>query len=205
MNSKTIPYLVCLVLLAIILLQRCGNGPSPDKPRIDTVIVHDTLRIHDTTQGKPIYIKSIPEIHWVDSGKYKPSPTCDTLLKQYIELGDLYFSRNIYKTPFKLGIYGDAVVTDTIVSNKIVGNSIIYNLKIPTTTTTITIHEPYIPKRQLYLGLGMTVNKTDFIKAVDLGFIYKNKKDQIFQVRIEQPFIAAPISYSVGSYWKLKF
>lgn len=203
---KNIPYLLILVLVGIIFLQRCSkSAPVTDKPKIDSVVIHDTLRIHDTTKGKPVLVYSEPQIHWIDSGKYKPDTNYARLLQQYDSLGDEHFSRNIYKTPFKLGIYGDATVTDTIVSNKLVGNSIVYNIKIPVSRTVITIHEPYSPKNQVYIGGVITGNKVDFIKSAEVGILYKNKKDQIFQLKVEQPFNNTPTSFGVGTYWKIKF
>lgn len=207
LSPKTFPYILCLVFLGIIFLQRCNTHPVENtlKPKIDTVVRIDTFYIHDTLYGKPVLVQSKPQIQWRDTGSYKPDTNYAKLLKQYDELGDKFFSRNVYKTPYSLGVYGDATVTDTVVSNKLTGNSIAYNIKIPIVTNTITIDRPYKPKAQVYVGFGVTMNKIDLIRSADLGVIYKNKKDQLFQLRVEQPFNGSPISYSVGSYWKIKF
>jgi hypothetical protein len=202
---KNIPYLIIVVLFGIILLQRCGKAPIiPEKPKIDTVVKHDTLVIHDTIHLKPKLIKTEPEIKWRDSIVYVPDTSYKGLLKQYDALGDKYFSRNIYRTPFKLGSYGDATVIDTISSNKILGNSIIYNIKIPIVTNTITIEKPYKPVNQLYFGGGISGNQLSLINSVELGFLYKNKKDQIFGVKAQQSFNYGT-SYGLSSYWKIKF
>lgn len=197
--------IVCLVLFGIIIFQRsCGPVPPTPKPRIDTIVRVDTLRIHDTVPGKPILVYSKPEIKWRDSIQYIADTSYKGLLAQYDALGDKYFSRNVYKTNFILGAYGTAAVSDTIVANKIVGNSIDYHLNIPEKTTTITIHEPYKPKSQLYIGGGLNGSPSNLVSSVELGLLYKNKKDQIFGAKVQQSFTLGT-SYGVSSYWKIKF
>ncbi|MEI6186881.1 MAG: hypothetical protein WCP46_00065 [Alphaproteobacteria bacterium] len=186
------------------MLQRCGKTPEVAKPKIDTVVRIDTLYIHDTVPGKPILVYSKPEIKWRDSIQYIADTSYEGLLAQYDALGDKYFSRNVYKTPFKLGVYGDATVIDTIVANKIMGNNISYNIKIPIVTNTITIKEPYKPKNQVYFGGGINGNQSSLINSVEMGFLYKNKKDQIFGIKAQQSFTYG-LSFGVNSYWKIKF
>ena len=202
---KNLPYLIIVVLFGIIMLQRCGTKPTPaEKPKIDTIVRIDTLYLHDTIQGKPVLVYSKPEIKWRDSIQYVADTSYKGLLAQYDALGDKYFSRNIYKTPFKLGSYGDAVVTDTIVANKIMGNNITYNIKVPVITNTITINNPYKPKNQVYFGGGINGSQSSLVNSVELGLLLKNKKDQIFGVKAQQSFTYG-LSFGVNSYWKIKF
>jgi len=201
---KNLPYLIIVVLFGVVMLQRCGKTPEVAKPKIDTVVRIDTLYIHDTVPGKPILVYSKPEIKWRDSIQYIADTSYEGLLAQYDALGDKYFSRNVYKTPFKLGVYGDATVIDTIVANKIMGNNISYNIKIPIVTNTITIKEPYKPKNQVYFGGGINGNQSSLINSVEMGFLYKNKKDQIFGIKAQQSFTYG-LSFGVNSYWKIKF
>lgn len=206
-NLKNLPYLVILVLFGIILLLRCNNNNNQSPKLRDTLstkitIIHDT--IHDTIPGKPVLVKSEPTIKWKDSIVYKPDTSYNGLLYQYDLLGDKHFSKNIYKTKFSLGKYGSALSIDTVVANQITGSSLSYDIVIPETTKTIVIQEPVKPKNQIYIGGGLTGNQMSLVNGIQGGIIYKNKKDQIFQAQIRQPF-SALTEYSISTYWKIKF
>lgn len=196
------------VLVAIILFQRCGGDkPVVPQPKIDTVRVVDTQYIPktDTIYGKPK--PSAPPVidtTWRDSLKLKDSSYA-YLFNRYLELGDKYYSRHMFKQTFNIDSIGTATVLDTVVSNNIVGRSLSYDLKYPviTETTTITIREPYIPKRQLYTGLTIHGNQSSFINGASGNLLYKDRKDRMFAGSVG--VINSQVNFGVSTYWKLKF
>lgn len=206
--SSSFPYLVIFVLLGIVFLQRCGGGKtSLPKPKIDTVIVKDTqyIAVRDTIYSKPK--PSAPPVidtTWKDSLRLKDS-SYEYLFGRYMELGDKYYSRHTFKQTFKIDSIGTATILDTVVSNNIVGRSFSYDIKYPvvTETTTITIREPYIPKRQLYIGGTIWGNPQSVVSAGSVGVLYKDRKDRMFGVNVG--VMNSQINYGVSSYWKIKF
>lgn len=200
MTNKKLLYIVIGILFLIILLQRCEHKPvEVTKVKIDTVI--QTITIHDTVEGKPVLVKSKPSVKWRDSLIYRTDSNYEKLLAMYQELGDKYYSENIYKTKFNLGKYGYATVTDTLRSNTVYANSIDYKLDIP--EKTITVIKPADPKRQVYVGVGLVGNQEKPIAGAYLGSLYKNRKDQIFGV--SAGVYNTKLYYGVSSYWKIKF
>lgn len=193
-----------IFLGAIILLQRF-DGCATDKPGPTITVVHDTIyhTIHDTTAGKTKSGKTIHDTTWKHDTLNIPSTDYNELLAQYDALGDKYFSKHTYVTDYSLGKYGNAKAYDTIVSNNIVKSSLTYDIVIPETSTTTTIHEPYIPKNQLYMGGGIAGSQKSLLSIMDVGLLFKNKKDQIFGVKVGMGIDGVPV-YGVQSYWKIK-
>lgn len=180
---KTIPYIGCIILLIIVLLQNksCDNDVVIDSPKIDTVIVIDTVR--DTIPGKPILIKTkIDTSIWIKKSEYKPDTTYKGLYNQYTSLGNKHFSTNIFKTTFPISDYGSVTLTDSIRENQLVNTTLTTNLNIP--TTTITIEKTAPPKRQLYIGTTFLGNKSSLLSSVHGGLILKDKKDHLYGVSI---------------------
>lgn len=192
-------YLVIAVLVIVILLQRsCSPKIQLPEPIIkrDTVYIH----IHDTIPGKPVFIKGKIDTVWLKLAGYIPSTRYDSLLEQYKGLGNQYFRHNIYSTKFDIPPYGYVEVRDTISQNQIEGTGLITSLKIPEKTTTITKIEP--PKRQLYIGGGITGNPELPVNGIHTGFLYKDKKDQIFGASVG--FVNQQVQYGISSYFKIK-
>jgi hypothetical protein len=199
MNYKSIiPYIVISILFVIICLKQCKSVDSP-KPIIITKI--NTIHIHDTVPGKPsVLISTVHDTLWRDSVKYLPSTNYDGLLNQYESLGDKYFSKSIYKTPYSLGKYGTAETIDTIVENQITGSSLSYDI---TFKDTITITTPIKkPTRQIYIGGNLFFTKTN-VNSLIGGFIYKDRKDNIYQLNTGVD-INGNVLYGAGLYYKIK-
>ena len=195
------------VLLIVVFLMRfnsCGSGPSLSKSKSDTTIIHDTIRIHDTTAGKIVFVKSTPTQHWDTIPKYIPDTNYTTLLKQYNNLGNDFFTQNIYKAIYKIDSLGTITAIDTVFNNKLVGTSLISSLKIPYKRVIITNTIIPAPKNQLYIGGGINGNKSSLVNSAELGLILKTNKDQIFQVKVSSD-LDGKINYGVGTYWKIKF
>ena len=201
MKLNNLLYIVIGVLLLIILLlQRCGGDKPADTPapKIDTVIKYIT--VHDTVKGKIKYIKGETDTSWMTHIEYVPDTNYSLLLKQYKALGDRHFKTNIYKTKFPIK-YGSAQVTDSIFGNELVDSKLELDVVFPEKTITITKQAP--PVRQLYVGTFLTGDKKDFINSINVGLLYKDKKDKIFGLSLGYNNVGT-IQYGASSYWKIK-
>lgn len=194
---KLLPYIVIAVLIGIILLQRsCQPTPEPKIIR-DTVVINKIVRI--TEPGKTVYINSKPDTVWLKDTTNVPKPDYDGLLGQYTILGNNHFKTNIFKTEFKIADYGSVTVTDSIKANQLINSIIETNLNIPTTTITVIKEAP--PKNQLYIGGEIEGNARLLIQGIYGGFLFKNKKDQIYT--IGGGYNGEPVIKG-GIYWKIK-
>jgi hypothetical protein len=98
---------------------------------------------------------------------------------------------------------GSALITDTIHRNTILGRSVKYNLKVPVKETVINNYIYPKPKGQVYLGGGIYGNDINPVKGVDLGILYKNKKDFIFGAKVGMD-IKGQWNAGISSFWKIK-
>lgn len=197
--KSNISSLVILVLIVIILLQRCNKSPEVIvKPKIDTAYKYIT--VHDTVPGKPKYIKGKRDTVWLDSLIYIPDTSYPKLVEQYLSLGNKHFATNIFKTEFEIGKYGKGVVTDTIRANKLISSGFVYDIIVP--EKTITIIKPEDPKRQIYVGFGAYGSKQNFVDGLYIGGIYKDKQDRLTGVSVG--YGANQIQFGISSYWKIK-
>ena len=193
-------YLLIGILIAIIFLQRSCNGKqisSTPEPIITTDTIwkttHDTM-YKNVTIVKEEYIK--PEGEQYNSGE-----TIDTCKARFQNLLKEHIVRRVYSDTLKLDSLGTIVVRDTVWLNKLYGKrSYTKDYKIPFVTKTIIKPEP--PKRQLYIG-GNLFGNTNSIQSITPGLLYKNKKDQIYQVNVGIS-TNGDIIYGVGGYWKIK-
>jgi len=195
-------YIIMAILILILLLQRCGGGPSYIKNDTlpTTITIHDTIRIHDTIKGKPVLVWQKADIQWIHDTLYAPSNTYAGLLAQYDSLGDRYFSKKVYTTPYSLGKYGNVSVTDTIVANQLMSSSIKYNINVPTERTIVTLHDP--KARQFYVGGGLFGSQLAGLSGGFVAGIYKDRKDRMFA--ISAGYNTNGITYGLSTYWKVK-
>lgn len=190
--------LIIAVLAIIILLQRCGSSQS----NCETKIIKDTVWIHkdSTIYSKPQIIKTItvPVEQW--NTEYLPDTNYAKLVKQYQEIVARYLSSNIFQDSIKVDSVGYLKVVDTISANAIKGRSTSYKFKYPIIKETITIIPE--PKKQVYVGIGLSGNRYNFIDEISLGLLYKDRRDRVFGASI----MASPsgIEYGVQSFWKIK-
>lgn len=195
---KIIPYITIVVLICVILLQNKCSSPIPPKETRDTVIVYKT--VHDTIPGKPKLVAAkIDTTIWMKKSDYKPDTTYKGLLKQYNFLGNKHFATNSFKTDFIIGDYGTVSVIDTVKENWLVSSVIQTDLKIPTTTITVTKESP--PKRQIYAGFSATGNTSLPINGIYGDVMLKTKKDRLYGVSMG--FNGEPV-YKVSLLWPLK-
>lgn len=198
MKLNLISFITIILLLVVILLQDKCSSPTPTKETRDTIIVYKT--VHDTIPGKIQFVKTkIDTSIWQKKSDYKPDTTYKGLLKQYNFLGNKHFATNSFKTDFAIGDYGTVSVIDSVRENWLVSSVIETNLKIPTTTITVTKEAPI--KRQLYVGFSLTGNQPAPINGVYGDIMLKTKKDRLYGVSMG--FNGEPV-YKVSLLWPLK-
>jgi len=192
---------VAIIALLLVTFFQCKKikdiGALP--PKVDTVIKN--IEIHDTVPGKPKLIKILEtDTVFYPKVEYVPHPNYDTLLAQYEELIKKHFVKNIYETRFPVK-YGVATVTDTVHGNKLVGNNLMLDFIIP--EKHITVFQPLPVERNFYLGTLITGGKKEFVNSVNVGGLYKDKKDRIFGASIGYNG-AGHIQYGFSSFIKIK-
>lgn len=197
--KKNFLFILILILVLIIFLERCERlQTASNLPKIvkDTVwIQKDSVIYSNPTLVKTI-LPTVIEKHYIaDTNKVK-------LTQQYNELVKLYLSKNIHNEKIKIDSIGYVDITDTVSKNLIKGRKISYDLKYPIVTKTITL--PSEKRNQLYLGGGIQGNLLTPVNQVDVGILFKSKKDKIFGGTVGLD-INGQIQYGVKSYWKISF
>lgn len=196
--------IIVLAVLFILNSKGCLEGDNTRKGP-------DTLRVVDTTwlQHDSIIYRKVPVIHEIpvpiaSQPQYLPDPEYPKLKAQYEELAKNYLAKRVYKDSVAVGKFGYIHVVDTVKENKLLTRKFQENYKIPVVKETMTITKYEDPKRQVYLGGGISGNQTIGPNQVHGGLLLKNKKDQIFGVQVNYT-INQGVSYGVSSYFKLKF
>ena len=191
---------IILVLLAVILLQRCGGeDKTPPIPSIkrDTVwVVKDSL-----ITSKPRVIKTV-EIRSNDTiiNNYLPDTNYNKLVGQYQEVVKELLAKNIHSDSIRIDTNGYVKITDTVQKNLIIGRVTDVNIKYPIIKETITVHQK--PVNQLYIGGGIGASQNALINQVRAGVILKTKKDKIFGVNVGIS-TQGTVVYGFDSYWKI--
>jgi hypothetical protein len=194
--------LVGLVLVLLLREMACTGSGGAETPKADTVVVHDTSwQKYDSIVYKKL--KIIETIHDTLPVEYYPHPMYDSLKVQYEELAQEFLAKNIYRDTFSIPqIKGTFIIKDTVKNNKLLGRSWTADYIIPTVTNTVTITKQPDPKRQFYVGGGLSANLSGIAMA-QVGILYKDRRDKVFGA-----FVALapnqPVSYGVQSYWKIR-
>jgi hypothetical protein len=197
---------IVIILITICFSQRScyqriiGNFTNQ---RDTTVIIDTVLDIHDS-----VIIRKVPVIkrdtsYLPTDTQYLPSPDYIVLKSRFEALVKEHTARNIYSDSLKLDSIGYVVVSDSVQFNKLFDRSYKYHYEIPNITKTITIVEHPKKTNQVYLGGGILGNKIEGVSGAELGLLLKNKKDQIYGVKISSD-IKGNVLYGVQSYWKIK-
>lgn len=205
MIFKQLTNIIIAVLVLVIIVREmgCGNGTEIGDPNnSDTIIVHDTTwQKYDSVVYKKV--KVIKTIHDTLPPEYYPDPMYDSLKVQYEELAHDFLAKNIYVDTLKIPqLKGLFVVTDTVKNNVLLGRSWTADYIIPTVTKTVTITKEAEPKRQFYVGGGLSANMTS-LGTAQAGILYKDRRDKVFGA-----FVSivpnGTVSYGVQSYWKIR-
>ena len=222
--SKYFKEILIIGLVIVILLMRsCGGGTEPEKEiinvdgedfellkqTVDTVFVD---KIVEVKKYIPKYITKVETVTVEVPADVDSLQIVEDYYSKYIvkDTLDLTYEFDPTFTIDSLGTkpnptLGFGILTDTISQNQIVSRDIKWNFKIPTIYDTKIVKE--LPKRQLYYGLGLGFNKTDFVSSAKFGILYKDKKDKVFGLDLGVLNVNNNVSPYLGGsiYWKLSF
>jgi hypothetical protein len=189
---------VILVLLSIIILQKCGAPAPVEAPTVvrdTTWIVKDSLIV-----SKPQLIKSISiESHDTIINQYLPDTNYAKLVIQYQEVVNTLLAKNIHSDSIRIDSNGYVKITDTVQRNLITGRSSQVNIRYPIIKETITL--PAKKVTQMYVGGLLQANPG--INQIGVGALLKTRNDFLFGTSLGVNTNGA-LQYGVGAYWKLK-
>jgi hypothetical protein len=161
------------------------------------VIKHDI----DTTYIDKVTIKKVKgEDIYHDTTIYVAIPVDKPIDTMAILMH--YYAKNVYKDTLLLNdSLGYVAITDTISKNAIVSR--LYNAKVKKYTIKETTIVKELPKTQMFLGLGASFDKVNFVNNVQANFLIKTKYDKFYGVGAgvdinKIPFVNASL------YWKIK-
>lgn len=204
MKNRLIPFIVIIIAIAfaIGLLLRKKDTPSGKIESVNgtphEIIKHevDTLYLTKTKTkylpGDSIYVETVVE---------KEIPVYTYMKVDTAAILKEFYSKYVYKDTLKLDDnLGYVAVTDTVTKNKILNRSWNYNVRERVLVDTKIVKE--LPKNELYIGATAGFNKTDIFHNVSAGFLYKTKRNDIYQLnagvtRLSRPFV------SFGTYIKI--
>lgn len=214
--------LVIMGLCVFLLLRNCSSGSDEPgemikvdgkkyelvKQTIDTVVVEKEVKV-------PTYVPKYIEKVVTETVEVEIPMDVDSLaiIKEYFSKYQIKDTLNLtYDFPNgvtdSLGnkpnpTLGYGIITDIISQNKIESRDVNWFFKIPTVYNTTIVKEP--AKNQLYYGFNLGGNKENILSNASGGLIFKNKKDQMYQLNLgvqmtpnggTAPYIGG------GMYWK---
>jgi hypothetical protein len=198
--SHKIYLVVIAILLVIILLQKACNQSSPGISVDNNKVIYDTAwNTISKTEYKRIPVFKHDTTYVEGDSVFIADTNCQKLEQQFYNLAKNYKVRKLYIDTVRIDSYGYVLLTDTVQYNTIKSRTYEHQYKIP--TITCYVHEKQ--RFQLYIGGGISVDKTIGLANLQTGILLKNKKSHIFGVQtgISQnltPFVG------VSSYWKIK-
>ena len=203
LKKVSILEIIVLVLLVVILIQRCGDKDK--ETIIEPKIIRDTTWIIEDSiiYTKPQIIKTEPYAVPIDrwNTEYLPDTNYDKLISQYESLVRELLAKNISSDSIKIDSIGHVYITDTVSKNMIIGRSTRYNVKYPIITNTVIVPEK--KKLQMYLGGGVQGQKNEIINQINAGLLLKTKKDQIIGINAGTTINGNAV-YGVQSFWKIR-
>ena len=195
---KNLLNITILILLAIVVLQKCAQPGSSDEVKIirDTSwVVKDSL-----IYSKPQLVKTIEvESHDTIINQYLPDTNYAKLILQYQDVVKQLLAKNILQDSIRIDSNGYVKITDTVQKNLIVGRGTQINLKYPIIKETIIT--PAKKVNQLYVG-GVIQGSPE-IQQVGASLLLKTRKDFIIGGSLSVNTYGDPL-YGLGAYWKLK-
>lgn len=199
MNQR-IYLIVIAVLVAVILLQRsCSSSNKVFVPGENKVLYDTVWKTVTKTEIKKIQLIKRDTTYLPGDSIFVADLNCDKLKLQYEFLAKRYGLKNIYRDSVQVDTFGFIVVTDTLQYNALKSRAYQHNYKLPTVTGYVQQEQ----RRQLYVGGGISINKGLELANLQVGLLYKNKKDQIFGLQTGISQNLQPY-FGISSYWKIK-
>ena len=199
----SISEILIIILVIVILLQRCGEGRNPENPT-EPQITRDTVWVHkdSTITKQPQIIKTItvPIEQW--NTEYLPdTSSMSKLIAQYNELANKFLALNISVDSIVVDTIGKVYITDTVTTNIIKNRKLSYNFKFPIVTNTIILPEP--KRTQWYVGGTIQGEQGSLISQINANLLIKNKKDQMFGGHVGLN-TSGNLQIGLSSFWKIK-
>ena len=197
----TLPNLLILILVGIIVFDRCSPSKKPEIIKIDGK-PYELIKWKIDTQEveKKIIVKKPGDTIYKDTTIYVEVPQkVDTgkILKQF-------FAKNVYRDTLKLpDSLGFVSMLYTISQNKILYRTFSAEVKERIITDTKIVKD--LPKTQVYLGVNSQFSKPSFVNSVGGSILLKTKRDKIFQLGGGVTSDNLSPYINGGIYWKIKF
>lgn len=201
-----IRHIVIVILLLVAVVEFINpKGIMPNR----TLVLHDTIGVEvPVTDTFELEVPVEVEIPVEKLVPYVVHDTIETKVDTNFIVNQYLDSKNIFTNTYKFDKkQGSITIIDTISKNKIIGRK--YTTKITPIIDTLRIPEPF--KRKVFAGLEGSINKTDFMNWVGIGFLINDKSDRIYNLGIGvdnriidgtngtfSPYIRG------GVYWKIK-
>ena len=186
---KNAPWIIILVLILVIVLQRIWL-PSHNNLSIPET-VYDT--IHDTVPY-PV-TQYVPEPVYIDTGstkwKWHPVDTA-AILKDY-------YSKHYYVDTLANDSLALIIVSDTVSQNRIVSRRKQLSFFHQTIRETTLINNPFPGKRKLFMGL--TVGRKPQQFGIGPAVLYTSKRDQAYSFSYD----ILNHDWYFTMYWKIHF
>lgn len=195
-----------IIALLIVLIFRSGCSPvNPGKPTV--TITHDTVWIHhdSTVYSHPEIVKTIAFPVKELTKEYIPDTNYSALKRQYESLRDAYLAKNIQQDSLRIDSLGSVRVTDTVQKNEILARKWDYNLKERVITNTVTITQPYKPRRQIALGGGIGITQLGSVDQVNIGGLYRDRHERMAGISVGYNFPLKSMQYNLNFYRTLTF
>lgn len=195
---KNLLSLAIVVLLVIVVLQKCAQPNPSEEPTIvrDTAwVVKDSL-----IYSKPQLVKTIEvESHDTIINQYIPDTNYAKLVLQYQEIVNQLLAKNIMEDSIRIDSNGYVKITDTVQKNLIVGRGTQVNIKYPIITETITL--PAKKVNQVYVGGAFQTGGDN--PQIGASALLKTRKDFIIGASLSVNTYG-DLQYGTGVYWKIK-
>ena len=187
---------IILVLVSVILLQKCNSSEVKVEPKVIKETKWVTAK--NTIITQPVVYKTIAGKPGV---QYIPDPNYAKLVLQYQALVKEHIAKNIQRDSIKIDSIGYVHIEDTVSHNVVTGRKISYLLRYPIVTKTITL--PPAKTNQLYYGGGLQGGQTQLINQFNVGILLKTKTDQIYNIYTGFD-TNGQVQIGLQAYWKIK-
>lgn len=198
--SQKVYLAVIAALVVFIFLQRSCFSDRTGIPTSKDKIVYDTVWKSITkTETKKVVLTKHDTSYIKGDTIFVANNNHDSLKVQFEKIARNYASRNIYRDSILVDSLGYITLLDTIQYNKLSSRTYKHNYKMPKVTGYVQAEQ----RRQLYVGGGISIDKSLGLANVQAGLLYKNKRDQVYGLHTGISQNLNPY-FGVSAYWKIK-